>query len=212
MQKKFNEAHKNRMGSKNTTNSSKRKAESQNESEEKYRAILENIEDGYYEVDLAGNLTFFNDSVCKLLGYTRKELMGMNSRQYTDKENSKKLIQAFNKVNKAGKPTKGFDWQIIRKDGTKRYIEASVSLQKDASGKPTGYRGIIRDITERKKVEEQYRLLADNITEHVWLRDISSLKIIYISPSVEKMYGYPLDEIKNFPLKNSLRKNLFGKW
>ena len=191
MQKKFNEVHKNRMEAQNSANRSRRNLESQRESEEKYRAILENIEDGYYEVDLAGNLTIFNDSVCKLLGYTRKELMGMNSRQYTDKENSKKLIQAFNKVHKVGKPTKGFDWQIIRKDGTKRYIEASVSLLKNSSGQPTGFRGIIRDITERKKVEkalkkseEQYRLLADNMTEHVWLRDISSLKIIYISPSV----------------------------
>ena len=106
MKKKSKEAHKNSMGSQNTINRSKPVAESQNESEEKYRAILENIEDGYYEVDLAGNLTFFNDSICKLLGYTRKELMGMNSRQYTDKENSEKLIQAFNKVNKTGKPTK----------------------------------------------------------------------------------------------------------
>ncbi|MCK7512868.1 MAG: PAS domain S-box protein [Desulfobacterales bacterium] len=162
MKKKSKEAHKNSMGSQNTINRSKPVAESQNESEEKYRAILENIEDGYYEVDLAGNLTFFNDSICKLLGYTRKELMGMNSRQYTDKENSEKLIQAFNKVNNTGKPTKELDWQIIRKDGTKRYIEASVSLLKDSSGKPTGYRGIIRDITERKKVEESLKKMKSN--------------------------------------------------
>jgi len=43
-------------------------------------------------------------------------------------------------------PTKEFDWQIIRKDGTKRYIEASVSLQKDSSGKPKGLKGYT-DIT-----------------------------------------------------------------
>ena len=61
-------------------------------------------------------------------------MMGMNNRQYTDKENSKKLFKAFNKVNKTGKPTKEFDWQIIRKDGTKRYIEASVSLLKEFIG------------------------------------------------------------------------------
>ena len=139
MKKKFNEAHKNRMGSTKYYQPEQAEAESQNESEEKYRTILENIEDGYYEVDLAGNLTFFNDSICKLLGYSRKELMGMNNRQFTDKENSKKLFQAFNKVYKTGKPTKEFDWQIIRKDGTKRYIEASVSLLKNSSGKPTGF-------------------------------------------------------------------------
>ncbi|MBW1737571.1 MAG: PAS domain S-box protein, partial [Deltaproteobacteria bacterium] len=57
------------------------------DSEEKYRTILESIEDGYYEVDIAGNFTFFNDSLSKILGYSKDELMGMNSRQYTDEEN-----------------------------------------------------------------------------------------------------------------------------
>jgi len=42
------------------------------ESEEKYRTILENIEDGYYEVDVAGNLTFFNDSLCRLYRYSER--------------------------------------------------------------------------------------------------------------------------------------------
>jgi len=46
------------------------------------------------------------------LGYSKEELMGMNNRQYTDKEYSKKLFQAFNKVYNTGEPTEGFDWQI----------------------------------------------------------------------------------------------------
>jgi diguanylate cyclase (GGDEF)-like protein len=87
-------------------------------------------------------------------------LMSMNNRQHTDKENAKKVFQTFNKVYNTGKPAEGFDWQIIRKDGTKRYIEASVSLKKDSSGKPTGFRGIIRDITERKRAEERIEYMA----------------------------------------------------
>lgn len=140
--------------------------ESLRESEEKYRTILENIEDGYYEVDLSGNFTFFNDSVGRLHGYSSEELMGMNYREYTDKEYSKKLFKTFNKVYKTGEPTRGFGWQIIRKDGTKRYIEVSVSLQKDSSGKPKGFRGISRDITERKQIEQQLNHLAthDSLT------------------------------------------------
>ena len=50
------------------------------ESEEKYRTILESIEDGYFEVDTAGNFTFFNDSLCEIHGYTKDEMMGMNNR------------------------------------------------------------------------------------------------------------------------------------
>lgn len=190
--------------------SRKKSEKAQRESEEKYRTILETTEEGYYEIDLAGNFTFFNDPVCKLLGYSRKELMGMNNRDYTDKETSKKVFQAFNKVFRTGKSTKEFDWQIIRKDGTKRYIEQSASLQKDASGKPIGFRGIFHDITQRKKTEEllkhseeKYRLLADHVKDQVWLMDMD-LKITYISPSVEKTTGYTLDDLKKIPLDKLL--------
>jgi PAS domain S-box-containing protein len=137
------------------------------QSEVKYRNILENIEDGYYEVDLAGNFTFFNDSVCKILGYSREELMGMNNKQYTDKEHSKKLFEAFNRVYKTGESAKEFDWQIIRKDRTDRYIEASVSLLKDSSDKPLGFRGIIRDVTDRKKAEEKLQQTLNSLKRAV---------------------------------------------
>ena len=125
------------------------------ESEEKYRTILESIEDGYFEVDIAGNFTFFNDSLCKIFGYSKDELMGMNNRQYTDEENAKELYQTFNTVYTTGKPDKGYDWEIIRKDGSKRYVEASVSLRKDSEGQPIGFRGIARDVSERRQAEEE---------------------------------------------------------
>ena len=124
-------------------------------SEEKYRTILESIEDGYFEVDIAGNLTFFNDSLCKIVGYPRDELMGMNNQQYTDEEYTRKVYQTFNKVYTTGKPHKGFNWEIIRKDGTKRVIEASASLINDGEGGPVGFRGIVRDITAQKSLESQ---------------------------------------------------------
>ncbi len=132
-----------------------RAEEALRQGEEKYRTILESIEDGYYEVDLAGNLTLFNGSFCRIWGYPKEELMGMNNRQYTDQENARRVYQAFNRVYRTGESCREHDWEIIRKDGTKRYIEASVSLRKDASGKPVGFRGIIQDITDRKRIEEQ---------------------------------------------------------
>jgi PAS domain S-box-containing protein/putative nucleotidyltransferase with HDIG domain len=95
------------------------------------------------------------------MGYSREELMGMNYRQYMDKEESNKVFQAYNKVYTTGEPNKGFDWQIKRKDGAKRHIEGSMSLRKDSSGKPIGFRGIARDITERKLTE---RILRENET------------------------------------------------
>ena len=71
----------------------KRAGEARRQSEEKYRTILENIEEGYFEVDLAGKFTFFNDPLRRMLGYSKDEMMGMNNRQYTDQENAQKLYQ-----------------------------------------------------------------------------------------------------------------------
>ncbi len=50
--------------------------EALSKSETSYRTIIETIEEGYYELDRAGNLTFFNDRVCEILGYSRDELDG----------------------------------------------------------------------------------------------------------------------------------------
>jgi len=135
----------------------KRTEELLRESEEKYRTILENIEDGYYEVDLAGNLTFFNDSMSRISRTPKEQLISINNRQYTDQKNAKKLFQAFNKVYRTGEPSRECAWEITRRDGIKRHLEASISLRKDSSGKPIGFRGIVRDITERKETEERLR-------------------------------------------------------
>jgi two-component system cell cycle sensor histidine kinase/response regulator CckA len=124
-------------------------------SEERYRNILESIEEGYYEVDLAGNFNFLNDSMYRIWGYSEEELMGMNNRQYSEKENAKKLFQAFNKVYRTGEPCRVFDYEITKKDGTKATIELSASLIRDSEGKPIGFRGISRDVTEHKRIEEQ---------------------------------------------------------
>ncbi len=180
----------------------KRAEDALRESEEKYGTICANIEDGYYEIDLAGNFTFFNDSLCKILGYSRDELMGLNNRKYTTGENAKKLFQSFNRVYRTGKPDKGFDWEIIRKDGTTRYVEASVSLIRNQEGEPTGFRGIVRDITERKRVEEALRkskqrleLALRGADLGLWDWNVHTGEVIFNQRWAE-MLGYSLEEIE----------------
>ena len=124
-------------------------------SKEKYKNIFSSIEEGYYEVDLAGNLTFFNDSLCKIYGYARDELMGMNNREYMTAETAKKTYEIFNSVYRTGEPTKIFDWEFIKKDGAKVDVEISVSLINNSKGRAIGFRGIVRDITERKRTEKK---------------------------------------------------------
>jgi PAS domain S-box-containing protein len=133
------------------------------QSEERYRNILENIEEGYDEVDLKGNITFFNKSFYKLLGYTKEELQGMNYRRYFVQENAQKAFKAYNEVFRTGKPIKSVEWEMIRKDGTKRNITVSISLIKDASDQPTGFRSIGRDETDRRKIEEALKKSEKNL-------------------------------------------------
>jgi two-component system cell cycle sensor histidine kinase/response regulator CckA len=153
----------------------KRAEDTLRESEEKYRTILENIEDGYFEVDIGGNLTFFNDSLCRMLGYSKDEMKGMNNRKYTDQENAKKLYETFNKVYRTGEPIKGFGWEVVAKDGTKLFGEVSVSLIKDSKGKPVGFRGIARDITERRRAEEEKATLQEELRQSQKMEAIGGL-------------------------------------
>ena len=130
-----------------------RTAENLKRSEEKYRSILESIEEGYYEVDLAGNFTFCNDAVCKNTGYSREELMGKNNRSFMSRETGEALFEAFHRVYTTGKSHKNEEWEYIRKNGTRGHAEISVYLMRDNTGEPTGFRGVVRDISERKRAE-----------------------------------------------------------
>lgn len=145
----------------------RRAAEALRESEERYRTILESIEDGYYEFDLAGNFIFGNNSISRILGYRQEELVGLNNRKYMSKEQAAIAYQVFNRVYRTGNPDAGFDWEFIRKDGTRRYVEGSISLMKDRKGQPTGFRGVLRDITKRKDAEKTMLRARDELEKRV---------------------------------------------
>jgi PAS domain S-box-containing protein len=123
-------------------------------SEEKYRTVLEGMGESYYEVDLAGNFTFFNDALCRQMGYSREELMGMNYQVYTPPEDVEKVFKIYNKVYRTGEPVQ-VDMEEIRKDGMRLFFENSVLPLRNEKGEIIGFRGIGRDVTERKRDEEK---------------------------------------------------------
>ncbi len=127
------------------------------ESEEKYRTIIDNIVDAYYEVDLAGTFTFVNDSGPVILGYKKHEIVGKNYQDLSLVEESRKIQETFNTVRRTGKPVKAHYWRFIAKGGSPKDLELSVSLRRDAEGRITGFRGIARDVTERRRAEEVIR-------------------------------------------------------
>ncbi len=118
------------------------------EREQRYRTIIEGTQEGYYEVDLKGRFTFFNDSMCNILGYSSEELMGVNARRF-----SKDIDTIFQEFTDIGKKISGFEFLYDQRDGTNLYIESSVSLIRDLKGRPTGFKGFARDITKKKHTE-----------------------------------------------------------
>jgi PAS domain S-box-containing protein len=95
--------------------------------------------------------------MCTILGYSDQEIPTMNHRQLLDENNSQKLTDTFNKVLQTGDPVNSISWTLVGKDGSRRFIESSVSLLKDPRGNPTGFGGFIRDVTQRHRAEALYR-------------------------------------------------------
>ncbi|MCP4753079.1 MAG: PAS domain S-box protein [Proteobacteria bacterium] len=122
-------------------------------SEEKYRTILDNIEEGYFETDIKGNLSFFNDSLLTISEYTRQDLMNTNYLDLTEPSMVEKIFKAFNKVYTSSKSERNVDLQLVTKSGLEKHLETSVSVIKE-DGRKIGFRGLVRDVSERKRHEE----------------------------------------------------------
>ena len=145
------------------------------ENQEKYRIILESIEEGYFETDLGGNIIFYNDATSRILGWLKSELPGMNVRQYTSRDTAQKLFVIFKEVYRTGKPCKAIEFEIIRKDRKKRYIEMSISLVRNTAGEPQGFRGIGRDTTARRLADNERQRLEDKLQQVQRLEAIGTL-------------------------------------
>ena len=135
-----------------------RKAEQDlRESEAKYRTILESIDEGYFEVDIAGNFTFANHTLGVLLKRSHEELIGLDYKQYTTPESGEKLYDVFIDVFKTGTPAKKVHYEVVLGDGSHRYHELSTSLKCDEHNNPVGFRGVARDVTLEKMAEEELK-------------------------------------------------------
>jgi len=143
--------------------------------EERYRTILENIEDGYYEVDLNGRFTLLNRGLCDLLGYSRSEMLGMSFRRYLSAATAKHVVMLFKDVYRFQRPLQVQGWEVLRKDGRRPIVEASISPIQEVGGEVTGFRGIVRDVSRRVEMEQelrrseaQYRSLLEEVLDGVY--------------------------------------------
>ncbi|MDD5724270.1 MAG: PAS domain S-box protein [Syntrophales bacterium] len=173
----------------------KRIEEALRESEKKYRTILEEMEEGYYEVDLAGSVTFFNEAVRRIFGFSADEFMGMGYAEYTSLETAKSIYKTFNKACGTGKPVEISDYEIIKKDNSKATLELYASLMKNKREEPVGFRGIVRDITPRKKIEEEIKSHREHLTliNQILRHDLTN-DLVVIQSAINLYNKSPEDE------------------
>ena len=190
----------------------KRSEEAIRASEEKYRTILETLEDGYWEVDLSGEFTFVNPAMCRIADRTVDELIGTNGNADADKETRKKMTEVFRRVFETGKGEKFTDFDMTSASGDRRVIEMSVSLMRDEQGNAIGFRGLSRDVTQKKEAEEalraseeRYRMVLEANPDPVIVLDVEA-KVEYFNPMFEQIFGWTLDEVKGKWLKGFLPK------
>lgn len=181
-------------------------------SEEKYRNILEEIQDGYFETDLDGNFTFVNKAECDKTGYSKEEFLRLNHRQIQDEKTSDTVRQAFIKLYKTGVPIQLLNTEISGKDGIKLFSEISVSLIRDMAGNPIGFRGISRDVTNRRQMEEtirqseeRYRTIIEEMDEWYLETDLSG-NLLFFNDSLARALKYPQKKLAGESYKSFMRK------
>jgi PAS domain S-box-containing protein len=164
-------------------------------SEEKFRNIVEITSDWIWEVNEQGVYTYASPKVRDLLGYSPEEIIGKTPFDLMPPDEARRVSGIFNGLMASRSPITLLENVTIHKNGRPVILETSCVPLFDDHGAFTGYRGIDRDITERKQVEaalqdseERMRLVIQSIAEGVVLQDASGA-IIVSNPSSERILG-----------------------
>ncbi|NKQ35578.1 MAG: GAF domain-containing protein [Chloroflexi bacterium] len=167
--------------------------------EAQYREIFDTLEDGYYETNLAGNITFFNKGLAQVLGYPEENLQGISYKVYADPDTQQQIFDAYSGVYRTGQSQSAFIWKHISKDGSSGYIEASISLKFDHKDKPIGFRGIMRDVTRlvESLQEEQNRTqtILEAVTTPMLIYRVTDAQLLYVNQPLAEMLHLPLADL-----------------
>ncbi|MGZ3810335.1 MAG: PAS domain S-box protein [Mucilaginibacter sp.] len=164
-------------------------------SEEKYRSLIEHASDAIYVVDFKGNFTDVNASLCKMTGYTREELMGLNVEDIIDPEQLKVDPVKHGPRNPDEYVMR--ERRLLRKDKSIFDAEINVKMFHDDR-----ILVIARDITSRKKLEAEhreaelkFRTLAEKSMVGVYISQKE--RFTYVNPRFAEIFGYEPHELIN---------------
>ena len=141
-------------------------------SEEKYRSILDTIDEAYFEVTRNGTLIFFNDAACRILGYPGSELRGMHFRQFSAHQSIHTIIRTFVRMVRSGDPIRVLTLKVITKNKENKILDISAALIRDASGAIAGFRGLARDVTAKIAAQKEKEKLQD------WLNQAQRMEAV----------------------------------
>lgn len=171
-------------------------------SEEKYRTILERMEEGYFEVDLSGTFTFANHAMCRILGVEEQRLLGSGISAWMDKKNAQIIANISTLVRQSGRAKQVSELEIVKADGSVCAAETSVSLRKDTEDRPVGFSGVLRDVSNRKKSEKALRLSEEMFSKAfrsspsgMFIAALKDSRIINVNDSFLGITGFSLYDL-----------------
>lgn len=146
------------------------------ESEEKFRSLVETTSDLVWEIDSRGVYTYVSPKVREMLGYEPEELLQKSPLEIMPEDERERLTPLLNKAIALQQPVSGIENRCLKKDGSEVVMESSAVPRFAEDGSFAGLRGIDRDISERKKVqdalgesEERYRTLIESANEAIFV-------------------------------------------
>ncbi len=168
---------------------------------ERYRAFVENIEEGVYEVDIHGNFLYFNMALCQTFGFPREEIQFQNFTKFMHPDYVERAFETFHQIYETGKGVRDLVWKFVDKQGQTRIIELSANLITNPDGEKVGFRGIARDITEKFRArqaleasERRFRTLLEFLPYPVVVFTLDG-RVSYLNSAFTEVFGWSLEEL-----------------
>ncbi|MGA3115131.1 MAG: PAS domain S-box protein [Syntrophobacteraceae bacterium] len=183
------------------------------ESEERYRSVIENMQDVFYRTDESGAIVMVSPSGTALFGYdTLDDMRGKPVESFwMYPEEREKLLRALRKDG----VVRDYEVTLKKKDGSPLYVSVTSTFRKDRHGNILGVEGVIRDITERKQnqeslllSEDRYRRLFEDAVLGIFQSTLEG-KVINVNPAYARMHGFDSPE-QTKSLVNDVANDLYA--
>jgi PAS domain S-box-containing protein len=173
----------------------------------KYQALLENTSDWVWEVDETGKYMYVSPQIHDLLGYDPQEIIGKTPFELMPKDEKERVAAIFYNIISEQRPFANLENKNLHKNGHLVILETSGVPFFDENGSFSGYRGIDRDITERKQAEEalrtseeKFRLVVENANDAIFIVQDGIIK--FPNHKTMELSGYTEKELTSVPFSH----------